>query len=378
MPGRFLGVVALAAGCALLTACSQNAAGQSKATTSPQTSASPVASPSSVPSASAPASPSSVPSAASQSPSPVPPNAVSYATAADAGIAGVEAKTGLTYVGGCTPPILCIGTPQVFGNTGAGGYDAAYVQVGWFTSGTQNCFAYVFFASGGWHFTQPVVCPQQGGYNPVVGATDHVVVPGACANVRVNPGLSSKVVTCLKDATVVSIDPDLPRYVDGHIWWSINGHQGWMAHDFLITASPPPPVLNLTGVAAQMYPYQSVGYMPCDQGHNDPTHGYSHCPVTARLLNQLLTVFLGVSSPPDPLGGGQDPIWQAESITADESGTGGVAHIMLTKSSSPSSRYDLVIIMSGGNLLVDDLYCTGANPVTSSIYASGWINRESC
>jgi hypothetical protein len=243
MPGRFLGVIALTTACALLTACSQNAAVQSKTPISPQTSASPAASPSSPLSPSPPASPSSVPSAAPESPSPIPPNAPSYASAADAGIGGVAAKTGLTYVAGtpCNAPELCIGSPHVFGNTGAGGNDAAYIQVGWFTSGTQSCFAYVFFESGGWHYTQPVVCPQRPDYNPVFGATDHVVVPGSCANVRVNPGLSSKIVTCLKDGSTVSIDPDFPWYVDKHIWWSINGHQGWMAHDFLITASPPSP-----------------------------------------------------------------------------------------------------------------------------------------
>jgi hypothetical protein len=125
----------------------------------------------------------------------------------------------------------------VFGNTGAGGYDAAYVQIAYSGSSATNCFAYVFFESGGWHYTQPVVCPRQAGYNPVLGAEDHVVVPGSCANVRQDHLLSSKVVTCLKDGTIVSIDPDAPWYVDRHIWWSINGHQGWMAHDFLITAS---------------------------------------------------------------------------------------------------------------------------------------------
>lgn len=219
MTGRLFGTVALVWACALVTACSQ--AGAPSITTTQSESSSR----SSVPSASPLASI-----------SPIPPNAASYSTALDAGIAGVEAKTGVMYSGGGCGAAPCLGVPQAFGNTGAGGNDAAYVQIALSGGSTTNCFAYVFFASGGWHYAQPVVCPQQSGFNPVLGGQDHVNVPGSCANVRLAPGLSTKVVTCLKNGTIVSIDPDFPRYVDGHIWWSINGHQGWMAHDFLITA----------------------------------------------------------------------------------------------------------------------------------------------
>lgn len=167
--------------------------------------------------------------------SPIPPNAPGYASASDAGIAGVEAKTGLTYTGGsCVGSEPCLGTPQIFGNTGAGGNDAASVTI---SNGTTKCFAYVVFDGGFWHYTNPVVCPQQAGYNPVPGSADHVVVPGSCANVRAEPSLNSRVVICLKDGSIVSIDPDAPRYVDKHIWWSVNGHQGWMAHDFLVTST---------------------------------------------------------------------------------------------------------------------------------------------
>jgi len=165
---------------------------------------------------------------------PIPPNAASYAAVLDAGIGGIEAKTGLTYTGSaCSSLQSCLGVAQLLGNPDAG--KAAYVQIQHSATGAQNCYAYVFFESGGWHYSQPVVCPQYLGNNPVFGAQDHVVVPGSCANVRLDPGLSAKVMTCLKDGTIVSIDPDYPRYVDKHIWWSINGHQGWMAHDFLIS-----------------------------------------------------------------------------------------------------------------------------------------------
>ena len=100
--------------------------------------------------------------------------------------------------------------------------------------------------------------------------------------------------------------------------------------------------------------------------------------MTPRLVSRLLTVFSGFISAPEPLGGGQDPEWPAESINADPNSTGGVAHVVLTKPASPGSHYDLVMVFSGGKLLADDLYCTGADPVTSSIYADGWMNRSGC
>ena len=225
MPGRIANAIALTWICALLTACSQNVTDQSQST-SP--------SPSSVPSNSALAST-----------SPIPPNAASYSTALEAGIAGVQAKTGLTYSGGtCASAESCLGTAKVFGDTGAGGNGAAYVRIPYSAPVNQqqcgqiscgDCFAYVFFESGGWHYMQPVVCPGTGGNNPVLGEVDHVHGTGSCANVRLEPGLTSKVVACLKDAQVVLIDQDSPRYVDKHIWWSIDGHRGWMAHDFLVT-----------------------------------------------------------------------------------------------------------------------------------------------
>jgi len=134
---------------------------------------------------------------------------------------------------------------------------------------------------------------------------------------------------------------------------------------------------DLISVAARIYPLQAGRYVTCDSGHGGSMR-YSQCPVTARLIDRLLTVFSGYVSAPEPLGGGQDPEWPAESIAADPGGTGGVAHVILTKPASPSSRYDLVIISSGGKLLVDDIYCTGADPATSSIYVDGWMSRFSC
>jgi hypothetical protein len=161
-----------------------------------------------------------------------------FSTAQAAGIAATEVKTTTCYcAGGCvTQPFLTCA--QVFGNADPSiGLDAAYVQVGE-QGGSPNlvCYAYVFYDSTGWHYTTPVVCPTKSGFNPVMGTQDHVNVPGSCANVRATPSITSRIVTCLKDGTVVSIDTIFPRYVDGHIWWSINAQAGWVAHDFLITA----------------------------------------------------------------------------------------------------------------------------------------------
>jgi len=158
----------------------------------------------------------------------------------EAGIAGAEAKTGLTYSQGaisCPSGQSCLGSPQIFGNPDVSlGLDAAYVQIAASGSGGGAvCDVYVFYNSAGWHYLPPVVCPQQGGYNPALGAPDHVYVPGDCANLRQGPGLSYKVVGCIKDGTVVTIGTFFPRYADGHLWWAINGQQGWMAHDYLIT-----------------------------------------------------------------------------------------------------------------------------------------------
>lgn len=139
----------------------------------------------------------------------------------------------------------------------------------------------------------------------------------------------------------------------------------------------PVPTGELMAVAAQIYPLQAGRYVTCDAGSGGSTR-YSQCPVTTRLRDRLLTVFAGHISAPEPLGGGQDPEWPTESITADPSGTGGVAHVVLTKPASPSSHYDLVIISSGGNLLVDDIYCTGSTPESSSIYVAGWMDRFAC
>lgn len=134
---------------------------------------------------------------------------------------------------------------------------------------------------------------------------------------------------------------------------------------------------DLVKVAAHIYPFEGGRYVSCDNGRSGPTR-YSNCPLTARLNDRLLTVFSGFISAPEPLGGGQDPEWAAESATAEPTGTGGVVHVSLAKPNETGSRYDLVVILSKGQLVVDDIYCTGADPTTSSIYVPGWMNRFHC
>jgi hypothetical protein len=161
-----------------------------------------------------------------------------YATAKDAAIAAMEAKTGSKYRadGLCPSGQACLSMAQVSGNTDPNaGFNAAYVQMGYGGSGGgAACFTYLFHDSTGWHLYPPIICGQQGGLNPILGYDDEVQVTGGCGNIRQQPSISAKVVACLTNGTTVHIDTTPPRYVDGHIWWSVNNGQGFMAHDILI------------------------------------------------------------------------------------------------------------------------------------------------
>jgi hypothetical protein len=163
-----------------------------------------------------------------------------YATAKDAAIAAMMIdKPGSTYRedGLCPSGQACLSKAQVVGNTDpSSGFNAAYVQMGYGGSGGgAACITYLFYDAGGWHLYPPIVCGQQGGTSPILGYQDLVqVTGGGCGNVRQQPSLSSKVVACLKNGTTVTIDTTPPRYVDSHIWWSVNHGQGFMAHDVLV------------------------------------------------------------------------------------------------------------------------------------------------
>jgi hypothetical protein len=171
--------------------------------------------------------------------SPTPSGPARYATAKDAAIAAAIAKTGSTYHedGVCPANQSCLSKALVFGNTDpASGFNSAYVQTGYGGSGGgAACFTYLFYDSAGWHALPPIVCGQQGGQNPIMGSDDVVQITGGCANVRQQPSLNAKIVACLKNGTTVAIDKVPPRYAEGHIWWSVNTGQGFMAHDVLIS-----------------------------------------------------------------------------------------------------------------------------------------------
>lgn len=121
-------------------------------------------------------------------------------------------------------------------------------------------------------------------------------------------------------------------------------------------------------------PTSGTSYTTCEAGGSDL---FAACPITDRLKAQLNKDIQGVPSAPDPLGGGQDPYWATETITADATATGGVAHVVLGNGSS-SNKTDLLIVVSGGKLLVDDIYCTSSDPATTDAYAAGWLDRSTC
>jgi len=95
--------------------------------------------------------------------------------------------------------------------------------------GGAGCFIFLYEDSSGWHYVNGR-CAQSTGYLP--GPQDRVYVSGGRANVREAAGLSSKVVGCLSNGTIVDVD-SAPVYVEGHIWWHL-ANWGWMAHDFLV------------------------------------------------------------------------------------------------------------------------------------------------
>ena len=56
-------------------------------------------------------------------------------------------------------------------------------------------------------------------------------------------------------------------------------------------------------------------YTTCDAGSSGPDV-FAPCPLTTKLDSQLKSDVDGVASAPDPIGGGQDPEWLTEAVTA--------------------------------------------------------------
>ena len=151
------------------------------------------------------------------------------------------------------------------------------------------------------------------------------------------------------------------------------------------SATPAATVDELTVVASLVYPACTPAncagdamYTTCDAGSSGPDV-FASCPLTAHSLAQIKHDVDGVPSAPDPLGGGQDPEWTTETVTASPSSTGGVVHVTLGFGpGTTTEEYDLVVILQGSKLLVDDLYCTGSDRSGGDVYASGWLNRSVC
>jgi hypothetical protein len=43
-----------------------------------------------------------------------------------------------------------------------------------------------------------------------------------------------------------------------------------------------------------------------------------------------------------------------------------------------TEKFDLLIVIQGSQVLVDDIDCAGQNPITSDAYAPGWLSRSTC
>jgi hypothetical protein len=166
-----------------------------------------------------------------------------------------------------------------------------------------------------------------------------------------------------------------------------------VAPTVVATATPTPApastaaasVDELTVVASTLYPACTPAncagdamFTTCDASSSGPDV-FAPCPLTMRLVTQLKSNVNGVASAPDPIGGGQDPEWITEAVTPVPSATGGVVHVTLGFGpGTRTERYDLVVVLHGSRLLVDDLYCTGTDPAGADAFASGWLVRSTC
>lgn len=157
------------------------------------------------------------------------------------------------------------------------------------------------------------------------------------------------------------------------------------------TATSEPPttagatVAELSAVASLVYPActpdncaGNAMFTTCAAGASG-VDVFASCRLTPRLLAQLKLDISGIPSAADPLGGGQDPEWTTKTVTATPSATGGVAHVVL--GFGPGTRIesiDLEIVGQDGQLLVDDISCTGTDPAGADAYAAGWLDRSVC
>lgn len=127
------------------------------------------------------------------------------------------------------------------------------------------------------------------------------------------------------------------------------------------SASPSPSVApaELVAVAKVTFPFvaQYNYYAVCGVT-GDP----SQCPYTDRLKARLAAAKLTLCRCQNPAA--------SLDVTATPTQTGGVAHVVLGYGFQPL-KMDLVMVNTGGNLLVDDELCTGGGASTSIYVSSG-------
>ena len=155
-------------------------------------------------------------------------------------------------------------------------------------------------------------------------------------------------------------------------------------------AAGPATPTQLQSAAAKVYPpclaptcsTRGAMFTTCDSGLSGSTGAMGDtlapCPLTARLRQQLQAVTDGVTSAPDPLGGGQEELFTSESFTEEPGGTGGVVHASLVAGGGSMAKTDLIFTNDGSGLRLDDVYCTGHDRATTDAYASGWLTRATC
>ena len=156
-------------------------------------------------------------------------------------------------------------------------------------------------------------------------------------------------------------------------------------------ATGPATSTQLQAAAAKVYPpclastcsARGATFTTCDSGGLSGSVGamgdtLAPCPLTDRMRQQLQADTDGVTSAPDPLGGGQEELFTSESFTEEPSGTGGVVHASLVAVGGGTAKTDLVFANNGSGLQLDDVYCTGHDRATTDAYAAGWLTRATC
>src|SRR2546427_10924543 len=139
-----------------------------------------------------------------------------------------EKALGVQDASACSGNQQCffLGSPsRAMVGTNAGTF---YGQVGGASGGGgAACFVFLYRDAAGWHYVNARWAQATGS---IPGPQDLVKLSG-WTNGPDPPGLSSHIVACLPNGTVVDVD-SAPVYLDGHIWWHLSG-RGWMAHEFL-------------------------------------------------------------------------------------------------------------------------------------------------